>query len=136
MTEESRVYRSAMRATVILVVGLAVIAVPVGLLVADGTGLIAALVGVAVAALSGITTQVAMLVGHRQPPHVMAAYVAGSWLLKMIIIVVSLLLLSRIDDFHRELFAAFAVAGVLGTLGVDMWALRKGRVPYADPGSK
>jgi hypothetical protein len=114
---------------------LAVVAVPVGLLIAGMPGLTAALVGVVVAAIAGVTTPVAMLVGHTRPVEILAAIVAGSWLLKMIVIVVALLVLSGIEGFHRELFAAFVVVGVLGTLAVDVWLLQRARVSYVEPGS-
>lgn len=135
MNEETTTYRRALRATIIAIAVLAVIAIPVGLLVAGGAGVLAAEAGVGVAALSGITTQVAMLFGHRQPPHIMAAYIAGSWLLKMLIIVVALVSLGSIDGFHRGLLAGFALAGILATLVIDMWAIRASRVPYVDSGS-
>ncbi|WP_297081159.1 hypothetical protein [uncultured Demequina sp.] len=133
MTVESTTYRRALRLTVYGVVALAVLAVPVGLLVAGGAGLVAAEVGVAVAALSGVTTQVAMVISHNREPHVMAGIIGGSWLLKMLIIIVALLVLSGIDGFHRPLFAGFAVAGVLFTLAVDFWVIRSARIPYVDP---
>ena len=136
MNEESATYRRALRITVIGVAALAIIAVPVGLIVAGGPGLLAAEVGVLVAALSGVTTQVAMVLSHDRPAHVMAATIGGSWLLKMLIIIVALLVLSGVDGFHRGLFAGFAVAGVLGTLAVDFWVIRSARIPYVDPGSK
>ncbi|WP_084077037.1 hypothetical protein [Demequina sp. NBRC 110057] len=135
MTEESRTYRRALRVTVIVIVALAVIAVPVGLLVAGGAGLLAAEVGVAVAALAGLTTQIAMLVAHQKPPHIMAAYIGGSWLGKMLIIIVALLVLQGIEGFHKELFAAFAVTGIIATLAIDFWVIRNARIPYVDSGS-
>lgn len=135
MTEESRTYRRALRVTIIVIVALAVIAVPVGLLVAGGAGLLAAEIGVAVAALAGLTTQVAMVMAHDKAPHVLAAYVGGSWLAKMFVIVIALLVLDGIDGFHKGLFAGFMLTGVLATLAVDMWAIRSSRVPYVDGGS-
>src|SRR5690554_2202905 len=136
MTEEANVYRRALRLTAIALGVLAVIAVPAGLLIDGVPGLVAAEVGVAVAALAGITTQVAMMMGHSRAPHMMAAVLMGSWLLKMVIIVIALLVLQGIDDFHRGLFATFVLVGVFATLAIDLWAVRGARIPYADPGSK
>lgn len=136
MTEEANLYRRALRVTAVGLGVLAIIAIPVGLVVDGAAGLLAAEVGVAIAALSGITTQVAMVVGHRRIPHMMAAIVLGSWLLKMIIIVIVLLVLQGVDGFHKALFAVFMLVGVFGTLAADLWAARVTRVPYVDPGSK
>ncbi|WP_430868600.1 hypothetical protein [Demequina aurantiaca] len=135
-TAEARVYRLALVRTGIGLGILAVLAIAVGAVVAGGRGVVAALVGVAVAALAGLTTQAAMAWGHKRSTDQMTMAIAGSWLLKMIIIVAALLILQGIDGFHKELFAAFAVTGVLLTLAVDVWVLRASRVPYVTPGSK
>lgn len=132
-TAEARVYRTALRRTGIGLGVLAVLAVAVGALVAGGRGVVAALVGVGVAALAGLTTQAAMSWGHKRSVDHMTMAVAGSWLLKMFFIVVALFLLQRIDGFHKELFAAFAVVGVVLTLAVDFWVLTKSRVPNVIP---
>ncbi|WP_061962704.1 hypothetical protein [Demequina aurantiaca] len=135
-TAEARVYRTALRRTGVGLAALAVIAVVVGALVAGGRGVVAGLVGVGVAALAGLTTQAAMSWGHKRSTDQMTMAIAGSWLLKMIIIVAALLILQNIESFHKQLFAVFAVSGVLLTLAVDFWVLRASRVPYVVPGSK
>lgn len=135
MTEESRTYRRAMRVTAIGIAALAVIAIPVGLIIAGGAGLLAAEVGVAIAALAGLTTQGAMVLAHAKPAHVMAGYVGGSWLLKMLIIIIALIVLQGIDGFHKGLFAGFMLVGVIGTLAIDFWVIRKARIPYVEGGS-
>lgn len=135
-TAEARVYRTALRRTGVGLGVLALLAVAVGAFVAGGRGVIAGLVGVGVAALAGLTTQAAMSWGHKRSPDQMTMAIAGSWLLKMILIVAALLILQGIEDFHKEVFAAFAVTGVLLTLAVDFWVLRASRVPYVEPGSK
>ncbi len=136
MTEEAATYRRAFRVTAIGLAALAIIAAPVGLLIAGSAGLLAAEVGVAVAALAGLTTQAAMMIGHRRAPNFMAVIMLGSWLLKMVIIVVALLLLQGIDGFHRGLLAAFALVGVVWTLAIDLWSVQTSRITYVDPGSK
>lgn len=136
MSEEIQIYRRALKVTGFGLAALAIIAVPVGLFVDGPAGLLAAVVGVAVAALAGLTTQVAMVVGHNRAPHLMAAMVLGSWLLKMIIIVIALLVLDGLDGFHKPLFAVFMLVGVFGALAADFWSVRATRIPYVDPGSK
>ncbi|WP_061961788.1 hypothetical protein [Demequina flava] len=135
MTEESRTYRRALRFTVIGIIALAIIAVPVGLIVGGGSGLVAAEVGVAIAALAGLTTQGAMVLAHDKPAHMLGAYVGGSFLAKMLIIIVALLVLQGIEGFHKGLFAGFMLVGVLGTLAIDFWVIRKARIPYVEGGS-
>ncbi|WP_062212841.1 hypothetical protein [Demequina oxidasica] len=135
-TAEARVYRTALRRTGLGLLALAIIAIVVGALVAGGRGVVAGLVGVGVSALAGLTTQAAMSWGHKRSTDQMTMAVAGSWLLKMVIIVAALLILQNIESFHKQLFAIFAVSGVLLTLAVDFWVLRASRVPYVIPGSK
>lgn len=136
MTEEANLYRRALRLTAIGLGALAIIAVPVGLLVDGTAGLLAAEVGVAIAALAGLTTQVAMLFGYNRLPHMMAAMLLGSWLVKMLIIVIAMVVLQGVEGFHKALFVAFMLVGVFGTLAADFWAVRATRLPYVDPGSK
>lgn len=136
MTEEANMYKRALRVSAIGMAALALIAIPVGLLVAGMPGLVASLIGVGVAAIAGLTTQVIMMISHTRAPQMMAAMVLGSWLLKMLIIVITLLILQGVDGFHKPLFVTFFLVGVFGALAADLWAVRAARIPYADPGSK
>lgn len=136
MSEEANIYKSALRVSAIGMVALAIIAIPVGLLVDGVSGLVAAEIGVAVAALAGLTTQVIMMISYTRAPQMMAAIVLGSWLLKMLIIVITLLVLQGVEGFPRGIFVAFFLVGVFGALAADLWAVRVGRIPYVDPRSK
>lgn len=135
MTPEAEVYRRAMRATVIALVALAAVAAGVGWWVAGSAGLIAGVAGAAVAALGAIPTQVAMLVSHRQSPQAMAGIVLFSWLGKMVLVVIALVVLAGIEGFHRPMFGITVVVGLMLSLGIDMLSLRRSRVPYVDPGT-
>ena len=136
MTAEAALYRRAIRLTSLWLAGIAVVGAVVGWLVGGSAGLIAALVGAAVAALGALPTQWAMLVGHERAPHVLAGIVAFSFLGKMAVILVALLVLQQIDGFHKPMFAATVIAGVVASLAIDFMTVRKARVPYVDPGTK
>lgn len=133
MTSEADVYRTALRATGVMIVCVAVIGAVGGYMIAGVTGVVAAGTGVGVAAVSGLTTQAAMLIGHRRPSTSLAAIVLGSWAIKMLVIIVALLLLQGIEGFHRPLFAATAMTGIVVTLAIDVWVLHRASVPYVDP---
>ncbi len=135
MTAEEQLYRSAIRVTVIVLVAIAVIGAAIAWLIVGPEGAVAALVGAVVAAIGAIPTQVSMLIAHRKPPHVMAGIVAFSWLGKMAVIIIALLLLQGVEGFHRGAFAATAVTGIIASLAVDVAVMRKARIPYADPGT-
>lgn len=132
---EGRAYSAALRATLVTVGVLAVSGAVAGWLIAGSSGLTAALVGVGVAALSGLTTQAAMMIGHRKDSQALAITMLGSWAVKMLVIIVALLVLQQWENFHRPLFAAFAMAGVVATLVIDVWVIQRARVPYVQPGS-
>ncbi|PKQ25349.1 MAG: hypothetical protein CVT64_10115 [Actinobacteria bacterium HGW-Actinobacteria-4] len=134
-TAESRVYRAALRATLASIGVLAVGGAAAGWVIAGGAGLTAALVGAGVAALSGASTQGAMMYGHRKGANALAVAVLGSWAVKMLLIIVALVVLQGIEDFHRPMFAAVAMTGVIVTLAIDVWVIHRARIPYAEPGS-
>jgi hypothetical protein len=135
MTAEANVYRSSLRVTAIALAAVAVVGAVTGWLVAEATGLVAALAGVAVAALWAMATQFSMLIGHRGSVNTLVTWVLGSWLVKMVIIIAALVVLAGIENFHRPLFVIFLAAGVIPSLIIDVQALRRSRVPYVDPGS-
>lgn len=100
-----------------------------------GPGVWGALAGAGLAAVAALVTQGSMVMGYRRAPQVFASIVGGSWLAKMLVIVVGMLLLSRVSGIDRPSFGVVAVVGVVLTLGIDVLAVRKARIPYAKPGS-
>ena len=134
-TAEEGAYRLAMRLTVIAIVVLAVAGVAVGALVGGAAGAWSALAGVVIAGISGIVTQVAMVVGHRREPGIFAAIVAGSWLAKMLVIVVGLLGLDQVKSLDRGTFGTVMLLGVGATLAIDMFAVRRARITYTGTSS-
>ena len=111
------VFRRALRDTAILLGTLAVLGIGVGALVAGLPGVWGALVGVGLALVFSGTTVVAMLRTLHSSPHTMAAVVMGTWLAKVLVVVVVLAL------------------GVVGSALLDYRAVAHGRVPYVEPGS-
>jgi len=132
---EGAAYTWALRATAVVLGAIAVIGVAVGALVVGAPGVWGALAGVAVAAVSAVVTQGAMVLGYRKEPHVFATYVGGSWLAKMVVIVVGLLALAQVDALDRHTFGIVAVVAVIATLMVDVQAVRRARIPYTQSGT-
>lgn len=121
---------SALSLTAVAVIG----ATTAGLLRGSG-GLWGALAGAALAALAALVTQAAMVMGYKKAPHVFASIVGGSWLAKMVVIIGGLLALSSVSGVDRPSFGIVALVGIMGTLVIDLLAVRKARIPYAIPGS-
>lgn len=127
------VFRRALRDTVVLLVALTVLGVGVGALVAGLPGVWGALIGVGLALVFSGTTVVAMLRTLHSPPHTMAAVVMGTWLAKVLVVVVVLALLRDHDFYARGVLAAVLALGVVGAAVLDFRAVQGGRVPYVEP---
>ncbi|MBC7297487.1 MAG: hypothetical protein H5T82_01135, partial [Demequina sp.] len=132
---ESRAYRWALVATGIVLAVIAVASVVVAAAWRGADGVWSALAGVAVAAVSGMVTQAAMIAGHRRDPIVFAGIVGGAWLAKMFVIVIGLLLLGRIEGIDRGTFGTVTLVGVGATLAIDLFAVRRARISYAKSSS-
>ncbi|WP_159809291.1 hypothetical protein [Cellulomonas citrea] len=129
----AQVLRTALRSTLLLLVVLAVVGVAVGALVAGMPGVWAAGIGVAMALVFSATTTVALLRTVTSPPPVMAAWVMGTWLVKVLLVVVVLGVLRGYDFYSRPVLAAVLGLGVVGSALLDYRAVTRGRVPYVEP---
>lgn len=136
MTEERRVYRNALLGVGIAMATIVAVGVAVGWVLDGPGGAVAAAVGGGVAALAGLATPASMLMARDRPATVFGALVLGTWLAKMVVILVVVAVLTGVEGFHREAFGWTLMAGVLVSLAVDLWAVRSGRVPYVTPNSK
>ncbi|NTW42342.1 MAG: hypothetical protein HGA44_21125, partial [Cellulomonadaceae bacterium] len=76
-----------------------------------------------------------MLITSRSSATTTAGVVLGAWLGKMVVLVVVLALLQGRDFVDRVVFVVVLLVGVLGSMLLDLRAVRRGRVPYTDPGS-
>ncbi|QWC17023.1 hypothetical protein KKR89_05240 [Cellulomonas dongxiuzhuiae] len=129
------VFRRALRDTGVLLGALTVLGVGIGALVAGQPGVWGALIGVGLALVFSGTTVVAMLRTLHSPPHTMAAVVMGTWLAKVLVVVVVLALLRDHDFYSRGVLAAVLALGVVASAVLDFRAVNNGRVPYVEPGS-
>lgn len=127
---EGEAYWWAIRATAVSLGVVAVLGAAVAGMVSGAPGVWGAVTGAALAALAALVTQGAMVWGYRRAPQIFAAIVGGSWLAKMVVIVVGMLLLSRVSTIDRPSFGVVAVVGIVVTLGIDVLAVRKARIPY------
>ncbi|MBO0926064.1 hypothetical protein J1G44_16425 [Cellulomonas sp. zg-ZUI199] len=129
------VFRRALRDTGLLLGGLAVVGLGAGALLAGAPGVWGALIGVGLALVFSGTTVVAMLRTLHSPPTTMAAVVMGTWLAKVLVVVVVLALLRDHDFYSRGVLAAVLALGVVGAAVLDFRAVQTGRVPYVEPGA-
>lgn len=132
---EGSAYRWALHVSAISLGVLAIASAVVAGAMRGGAGVWGALAGVGIAALAALVTQGAMVMGYRRAPHVFASIVGGSWLAKMVVILVGMLALSRVDGVDRPSFGIVALLGIVVTLGIDVMAVRKARIPYVTSSS-
>lgn len=133
-TAADAVFRRALRDTVLLLVALTVLGVLVGALVSGVPGVWGALIGVGLAAVFSGTTVLAMLRTTHSAPQVMAGVVMGTWLAKVLVVIVALALLRGLDFYSAPVLAGVLALGAIGSALLDYRAVSTGRVPYVEPG--
>lgn len=127
---ERTMLRTALRDGALMVAGLAVLGSVVGLLVAGLPGLWGALLGAGLAAFfSGVTVwSMSRTVG--KDPTTTGAVVMGSWLGKMVVLVLVLVVLRGQDFYDRVVLFVVLLIGAIGSALLDYRAVRGARVPY------
>ncbi|MWB99292.1 hypothetical protein [Agromyces seonyuensis] len=119
-------------AAVILVVGGLV-----GFLVAGVPGLVSALIGTAIAVVFMAVTAGSILLANRfaDSDLFVGAFfgiVLGGWIVKFVVFIVLVVLLRGVDWLEPVVLFLALVAGVLGSLVVDVVVMLRSRVPYVD----
>ncbi|PJI84789.1 hypothetical protein [Luteimicrobium subarcticum] len=126
-------FRTALRDVLVFLAVLAVAGVVVGAVVDGLAGVWGALMGVGVAVIFSGTTVWSMWRTADSSPQALIAVVAGSWLAKMIVLFVLLLVLQSMDFYNKPVFGVVLIVGVLGSVVLDTLAVRRARIPYVDP---
>lgn len=132
-TSVEQVFRTSLRTVLWLLAGLTVLGVGIGLAVAGTAGLWGALIGVGLALVFSGTTIVAMLRTLRSSPAAMAGVVMGTWLAKVVVVVVVLALIKDQDFYSKPVLAVVLLVGVLGSAYLDYRAVTRAHVPYVEP---
>lgn len=129
------VFRRAFRDMLVLVGVLAVVGVGVGALVADppAAGVWAAVIAVAVTLVFSGSTVLAMLLTSRSSMAAASGALVGSWIVKMLVLIVVFAALRGADFYHRGVFVTVVLVGVLGSVLLDYRAVARARVPYVEP---
>jgi len=107
----------------------------VGGYLADGMrGVIGAAMGLAVAAFFSGTTVVVMLLTAHRPLQVAQAAFVGTWIVKVILLFVVLLLVKDKDFYSPLWFFATLALALIATTAVEMRAAMTARVPTVNTG--
>lgn len=112
-----------------------IVAGAVGWWAEGSAGLWGAVLGIVVPVAFFSITVIVALVTLRVKPQVFGAAILGSWLIKIVVLVVVLALLSRADFYSRTAFFIAFVIGTIGYLVTEAVIVIKTRVPYLEPDS-
>jgi hypothetical protein len=108
----------------------------VGWLLAGAPGAWGALIGMGLAvAFFGITVGVALATA-RMAPTQLGIWVLGSWLAKMVLLIVVLALLRDEDFYSRPALFVALLVGTVGTLLLEARIVTTTKVPYVEPGPR
>ncbi|GAA3798205.1 hypothetical protein [Cellulomonas soli] len=127
------VFRRALRDTLLFLGVLTVLGVGLGALLADAAGVWGALIGVGFALVFCGTTVVVMLRTAHANPQTMAIAVMGSWLAKLVVVIVVLALLRGQTFYDRVVLLVVVAVGTIGSALLDYRAVAAGRIPYVEP---
>ncbi|TAM67595.1 MAG: hypothetical protein EPN48_13240 [Microbacteriaceae bacterium] len=130
------VLKRALRYGAILALAIAVVVGVIGGIVAGGPGVAGALIGTAMALVFTGITAVSILLANRftgSDLFVGAFFgiVLGSWLVKFVVFIVLSLALKGQPWLNPLILFISIVAGVIGSLIVDLVVVARSRVPYA-----
>jgi len=129
-------FSTVLRRMAILLVVLAVGGCAIGYLAAGTPGLWGGLLGTGLAAFFLLTTAVVMLATADKPLHVASAALVGSWLAKVVVVFVVLLVVRGRDFYDPVVFFVTLTLAILGSVAIEMSAAMKARVPHVDPSNR
>ncbi|WBM79611.1 hypothetical protein KIV56_15110 [Cryobacterium breve] len=131
----NRVFRSILLYGGYLAGGIAVVGMIAGGLAAGGIGVLSALIGTGMALVFMGITAGSILIANRFAGTAAAVgaffgIVLGGWLLKFVVFLVLVVLLKGQPWVQPVVLFLSIIAGVIGSLIVDVVVIRKSRVPY------
>lgn len=129
------IFRKILVYGLVLSLGIAVVGAIVGGIVAGGTGVVSAIVGALMAAaFMGITAGSLLLAnkyaGSEAAIGAFFGIVMGGWLLKFVLFLVLVVVLKGLPWVEPGVLFVSIIAGVVGSLVVDVVVLMKSRMPY------
>lgn len=130
----NNVMRSALKWDAVIVGAIAVVAVVIGAVVAGGVGVTSALIGAAMGLVFLGITAASILFANRYAggelfAGIFFAIVLGGWIIKFIVFIVIAVLLRHQPWVNASVLFLSIIAGVLGSLFVDVVVVIRSRIP-------
>jgi len=132
----NKVMRTALKWDAIIVAGIAVVAVVIGAIAAGGVGVTSALIGAAMGLVFLGITAASILFANRYAggelfAAIFFAIVLGGWIIKFVVFIVVAVLLRHQPWVNAYVLFLSVIAGVLGSLVVDVVVVLRSRIPIA-----
>ncbi|MGY6497715.1 MAG: hypothetical protein ACXIUP_05760 [Microcella sp.] len=117
---------------------IAIVGSVVGALVADLAGLLSALIGAAVGFLFVGITALSVLIAVRTTKDdpsspIFFVIIMGAWLLKLVGFIAFVAIFRGVDALDPVVLFVALVAAAIGSVGADVVAVLRSRIPYTDP---
>ncbi|WP_446224641.1 hypothetical protein ACTWPB_05650 [Nocardia sp. IBHARD005] len=122
--------RAALRYGLIGLGVLVVVSVAIAAAVAGMPGLWGALLGAAIGGGFILTTVVAVLLGAKLPPTMAGAVMLVSWVGKMLVALLVIVVLNQFDFYSRPALFFTVVGALLIVLGAETYGVVSQKVPY------
>ncbi|WP_181408926.1 hypothetical protein [Schumannella soli] len=130
-------FRRIIRYGAVLALVVAVLGGVVGVLVAGVPGLLGGLIGALAAVLFLVLTSASILAAGRATGGditnpVFFAIVLGGWIVKFVLFIVLLIWLKSQDWIAFPVLYGALLASIIGSLVIDVIAVRRSRIPYVE----
>lgn len=134
--DQTTALRTAVRHGVLGLIVLTVLAAGVSALFLGLPGVWGALLGAAVGGGFVLFTAVVVLATARSEPATLAAVLLGSWLLKLILAIIVMVVLRGMDFYSRGAFVAVITLAVVGLLMLETRAVLGAKMTYVQPSTQ
>lgn len=124
--------RAGLRYGLLGLIALTVISLAIWLPIDGLKGLWGVLIGAAVGGGFILITLVVIMSTVNMTPSSTMAMVMGSWVLKMVIVLVVVGVLKRMDFYSLGALVTMLIGSIVAVLGAEVWGVLKTQVPYTD----
>ncbi len=127
-------FRVILRQLLLMFAVVAILGLPIGYLVAGSRGIGGVALALGLTALFILTTVAVMYLTVEQHVFVSSAAAMGSWLVKMGLVFVVMLLVRGMDFYDPAMFLVTLAVVIIASTVIEMRGVLKARIPYVTPG--
>lgn len=93
-------------------------------------GVWGALIGSAIGGGCAVLTAASVVLTSKSAPTTMAAVILGGWLLKVLLVLITLSALQSVDFYHHWALFLTTVLSLVTVLGSEVWGITRSKVLY------